>query len=117
MKRNRKKVVAAVLSAVMLCSMAACGSQSEEASGSGSSAPEAVQESSAEETQGGQESGSAGETQSGQESASIPEWLDTSGNLPIVKEGEEKTLSVAIQNFCPLPVRTRIFRISSSQDI
>lgn len=97
MKRNRKKVVAAVLSAVMLCSMAACGSQSEEASGSGSSAPEAVQESSAEETQGGQESGSAGETQSGQESASIPEWLDTSGNLPIVKEGEEKTLSVAIQ--------------------
>ena len=42
MKRNRKKVVAAVLSAVMLCSMAACGSQSEEASGSGSSVPESL---------------------------------------------------------------------------
>ena len=84
MKRNRKKFAVAVLSAVMLCSMAACGSQSEEASGSGSSVPEAVQES------------STGETQDGQESVSIPEWLDTSGNLPIVKEGEEKTLSVAI---------------------
>ncbi len=72
MKKYLKRVTAAILAAMMAVSCTACGSRGEKSDGENASAV------------------NSGETQE-----SGLEWLDVSGNLPIVKIGTDKTLKIA----------------------
>ena len=71
MKKVWKKGAAGILSAAMIFSMTACGSKEE------GSTPD-------------------NSAKTGQEAENL-DWLDRSGNLPIVKEGVDKTLTIAVK--------------------
>ena len=80
----KKKVLAALLSAGMVLSMAACGNQGK---GVESGSQSQAAESKTAETAATGEAAKADEL----------DWLDRSGNLPLVKEGTDKSLTVAVK--------------------
>ena len=86
--KNQKRLLALGLTGIMLMSLAACGNQN---SGSTQS-----KESEAVTQQKETTSASSEEVEASGETGSVPEWLNTEGTLPVVKEGTDKKLSIYV---------------------
>lgn len=82
---NKKRIIALGLAGALILSLASCGSTD----GSKSS-----QASSGKESSVASESSAAAQSTETSVESNYPEWINTESDLPIVKEGTEKTLSI-----------------------
>ena len=91
--RKRKRLTALTLAACMAVSLIACGQQKN--TESGSQTADAASTAAASETPAGEMP--AGTDTASDTAAGVPDWMNTDGDLPIVKEGTEKTLTLYVE--------------------